>query len=258
MLIDVTGLVLTYNGQKHLAACLDSLSFCAQILVIDSQSTDNTVAIAKEHKAEVIVNPWPGPVKQFEFAFNQIKTNWVISLDQDEILSPELQAEIEEIFQSNDNLNYTGFYCPRSSFYFDRFLKHSGWYPDYLLRVFYLPKTTIYSSGPHYGFKTTGKTRKLINPIIHYPYDNLFHHVEKINYYTQEAARELRQKKVSSGVGKALLHGLGRFLKIYFLKRGFLDGKAGFILALNSFFYGFHKYIRILEKDDPTQELSSK
>ncbi|KUJ96721.1 MAG: Glycosyl transferase family 2 [Desulfonauticus sp. 38_4375] len=245
MSVKATGLVLTFNGEKYLEKCLQSLSFCQEILVVDSESTDATREIAQSLGARVLVNPWPGPGKQFEYAFKHIKTQWVVSLDQDEILSPELQKEI--IAHLQNPRDYVGFYCPRRSFYFDRFLKHSGWYPDYLLRVFSLPQTNLHISEPHYGFKPQGKTKKLKGDIIHFPYTNLSEHLNKINYYTQEAAKDLASKGVSSGLFKALGHGLARFLKIYLFKQGFRDGQAGFILALNSFFYGFLKYIKILE-----------
>ncbi len=241
----VTGLILTLNGQKYLDDCLRSLDFCDHLLVVDSGSTDATVAIAEKHGATVLTNPWPGPKKQFEFAFARITTPWVVSLDQDEILNPTLRQSIMEAL--TDPGEYSAFLCPRTSFYYDRFLRHSGWYPDLLPRVFRLEDTGVHVSGPHYGFETTGKTRRLQGDIIHYPYENLKQHVDKINYYTQIAAEEMMQQGKRSGVMKALGHGLARFLKVYFFRRGFMDGKAGLVLAVNSFFYAFHKYIRVAE-----------
>lgn len=241
----VTGLVLTLNGAKHLDACLKSLDFCDQILVVDSGSTDATREIAAAHGATVLVNPWPGPKKQFEFAFGHIGTEWVVSLDQDEILSDELRASVVAALENPEGMS--AFLCPRTSYYFDRFLRHSGWYPDLLPRVFRLADTGVHVSGPHYGFETKGKTRRLTGDIIHYPYENLKQHVEKINYYTQIAAEEMHAKGKRAGVATALGHGLARFMKIYFFRRGFLDGKAGFVLAVNSFFYAFQKYIRLAE-----------
>lgn len=241
----VTGLILTLNGEKHLDACLASLDFCDRILVVDSGSTDATRDIAERHGATVLVNPWPGPRKQFEFAFEHIQTEWVVSLDQDEILSDELRASIRQALKDTQGMN--AFLCPRTSFYFDRFLRHSGWYPDLLPRVFRLADTGVHVSGPHYGFETRGKTRRLTGDIIHYPYENLRQHVEKINYYTQIAAEEMHAKGKRAGVATAIGHGLARFMKIYFFRRGFLDGKAGFVLAVNSFFYAFQKYIRLAE-----------
>ncbi len=242
---EVTGLILTLNGAKHLDACLASLDFCDQILVVDSGSTDATQDIAAARKARVLVNPWPGPKKQFEYAFAHITTPWVVSLDQDEILSDELRASVINALQNPGDMS--AFLCPRTSYYFDRFLRHSGWYPDLLPRVFRLADTGVHVSGPHYGFEPKGKTRRLAGDIIHYPYENLRQHVDKINYYTQIAAEEMHAKGKQAGVATAVGHGLARFMKIYFFRRGFLDGKAGFVLAVNSFFYAFQKYIRLAE-----------
>ena len=241
----VTGLILTLNGARHLDSCLASLDFCDQILVVDSGSTDATQDIAAAHKARVLINPWPGPKKQFEFAFAHITTPWVVSLDQDEILSDELRRCVLDAL--DDPGEASAFLCPRTSYYFDRFLRHSGWYPDLLPRVFKLADTGVHVSGPHYGFETRGKTRRLAGDIIHYPYENLRQHVDKINYYTQIAAEEMHAKGKRAGVATAIGHGLARFMKIYFIRRGFLDGKAGFVLAVNSFFYAFQKYIRLAE-----------
>ncbi|MDD2219045.1 MAG: glycosyltransferase family 2 protein [Desulfoplanes sp.] len=240
----ITGVVLTLNGERHLDKCLQSLNFCSKIIVVDSQSTDSTPEIAKKHNAEFLVNPWQGPATQFEFAFKHVTTPWVISLDQDEIISIELQKSIMDALK---NPSGGGFLCPRISFYFDRFIYHCGWYPDYLLRVFRLDQMRVHISGPHYGFRTTGTVQKLSGNIIHYPYKDIGEHIAKINSYTQIGAQDLFEKGQSSGVIKAFSHGIGRFIKIYFLKKGFLDGKAGFILAINSFFYAFNKYIRLYE-----------
>lgn len=242
---EVTGLVLTLNGEKYLEQCLRSLSFCDRILIVDSCSTDATVDIARRMGAEVLVNPWPGPKKQFEFAFAHITTPWVVSLDQDEILSDELRTNV--IAALADPGGYSAFECPRTSFYFDRFLRHSGWYPDLLPRVFKLADTGVHVSGPHYGFKPRGATRRLSGDIIHYPYENLKQHVDKINSYTQIAAEEMHAAGKRAGILTALGHGLARFVKIFIVRRGFLDGKAGFVLAINSFFYAFQKYIRLAE-----------
>lgn len=242
---EITGLILTLNGAKHLAACLASLDFCDHLLVVDSESIDATREIAIAHGAMVLVNPWPGPKKQFEFAFEHITTPWVVSLDQDEIMSDELRASVIHALQNPQDMS--AFLCPRTSYYFDRFLRHSGWYPDLLPRVFKLADTGVHVSGPHYGFETKGKTRRLAGDIIHYPYENLKQHVDKINYYTQIAAEEMHAKGKRAGVATAIGHGLARFVKIYFIRLGFLDGKAGFVLAVNSFFYAFQKYIRLAE-----------
>ncbi len=242
----ITGLVLTYNGARHLAACLDSLHFCDELLVVDSNSTDSSCEIATAAGARVLTRAWEGPGPQFAFAFEQIRTPWIFSLDQDEIASELLiQSVRTALTTAPDTL--AGYYCPRRSFYFDRFLKHSGWYPDRLLRLFRNGRMQVKVSGPHYSFHPLGPTEKLSGDIIHYPYANLGEHLDKINYYTAVAAKELREKGYTGGLPTALGHGLARFIKIYLLRRGFLDGKAGLILAVHGFLYAFLKYIRATE-----------
>jgi glycosyltransferase involved in cell wall biosynthesis len=246
----ITGLVCTYNGEHLLAKTLASLDFCDHILVVDSGSTDNTVSIAQDAEAEVIFHPFEGMIAQLQFGFTHITTPWVITLDQDEYLSAKLRDNVQKALETPGDIS--GFFLPRRSFYYDRFIHHSGWYPDYLLRLFHPDAVDVTGTLPHEEIHPRGKTKKLSGDIIHYPYKNLSEHLAKINAYTQTAAGELAARGVSASLTKALAHGLSKFLKQYLLKKGFLDGKAGFILALHAFLYGFHKYIRIAE---PSQQL---
>ena len=244
----VTGLVLTYNGERLLEKCLKSLYFCDRIIVVDSESTDRTVSIAEAVGAEVHVRPWPGPVDQFRYALGLVDSGWVVSLDQDEMLTDQLRASIQAALADPDATD--GFYTPRSSFYFNRFMKHSGWYPDYLLRVFRADRMEVSASGAHYHFTPLGPTRKLAGDIIHHPYRNFREHMDKINSYAQQGADDLRAKGRKGGLLRAIVHAKIRFIKLYLLKLGFLDGRAGFINALAGFYYTFQKYIRIEESGD--------
>ncbi len=244
----VTGLVLTKDGERYLSNCLNSLSFCDKLLVVDSESRDKTRDIAAAHGAAVLVRPWQGPLPQFAFALEQVDTLWVVSLDQDEWLSPELRREMEQLFREPGRLEHlAGYFCSRRSFYFDRYMRHSGWYPDRLLRVYHKERMKVEASGPHYSFRALGPTSTLNGDIVHHPYAGLHEHVAKVNYYTQEAAKDLHAKGRRAGLGSALGHGLARFFKIYVVRRGFLDGRAGLVLAIHGFFYAFHKYARLAE-----------
>ncbi|MEF2145230.1 MAG: glycosyltransferase family 2 protein [Desulfovibrionaceae bacterium] len=247
----VTGLVLTYNGERLLDDCLKSLDFCDEILVVDSLSKDRTVDIAKAHGARIIERAWPGPVDQFRHALGNVHTDWVVSLDQDEILDQELRANIIAALK-NDSLpgDIAGYWVNRRSFYFNRFMKHSGWYPDRLLRVFRTGKMTVSASGAHYHFTPNGPTLRLTGDIVHYPYRSFAEHLDKINSYAQQGADDLRAKGKRGGLFQAILHAKLRFLKLYVLKLGLLDGRAGFINACAGAYYAFQKYIRIEEKGD--------
>ncbi len=247
----VVGLVLTYNGQRLLDRCLASLAFCDTVLVVDSISTDATVAIAKKAGATVLERRWEGPGPQFRFALEHIRAmtppvDWVVSLDQDEWLTEELSANIRKAVADNSDL--AGYWIPRSSFYFNRFMRHSGWYPDRLLRLFRPARMEVHVSGAHYSFHPQGATGRLDGDIVHYPYASFREHLDKINSYAQQGADDLKAKGRSGGVLAGIAHGLSRFLKLYVLKLGVLDGRAGFINAAHGSFYAFLKYVRACEK----------
>jgi len=249
----IVGLILTYNGERLLGRCLASLNFCDLLLVVDSQSTDATVDIAKAAGAQVLTRPWEGPGPQFRFALEHIramkpKVDWVVSLDQDEYLTDELRASM--LSALNEQSAGAGFLTSRSSYYYNRFMKHSGWYPDYLFRVFRPDSMQVHVSGAHYSFHALGPTRKLQGDIIHYPYRNFREHLDKINSYAQQGADSLKAKGRKGGVWVGLVHGVARFLKLYLLKLGLLDGRAGFINAVHGAFYAFLKYVRVAEESD--------
>jgi len=245
----ITGLVLTYNGERLLERCLASLAFCDQVLVVDSFSTDATVDIARAagapERVRVVQRAWEGPAAQFAFALPLVETEWVLSLDQDEICSEQLRESVRrEIAVSGAP---DGFYVSRRSWYYDRFMRHSGWHPDLLLRCFRSGRMEVRVSGAHYSFHPLGVTKTLQGDILHYPYASFSQHLDKINDYAQKGAGGLAAKGRSGGLARGLLHGIGRFVKIYLLKRGFLDGRAGFINAAHGAFYAFLKYVRVNE-----------
>lgn len=242
----ITGLVLTYNGERLLDEALASLSFCSEILIIDSGSTDSTIDIARRNNARIVHNPWNGAIEQHRFAQMQINTPWVVTIDQDEIISPELRQNILGMLK-NPAPELDGYYCSRRSWYLDRFIMHSGWYPDKLFRIFKHGKITIGGIRPHEELRPAGKAGELDGDIIHYPYENFFQHMDKINEYTQDAAADLYTRGKRGSLCSAIGHGIGKFIKQYILKAGFMDGRAGFIVAIHGFFYTFQKYIRLLE-----------
>lgn len=245
----ITGLVLTYNGERLLGRCLASLSFCDRILVVDSFSTDRTESIAREAGCLFIQHKWDGPAAQFAYAFKELDAlgaEWVVSLDQDELCTDELQKTIlQSTAQASTDL--AGFRVARRSWYYDRFLMHSGWYPDRLLRVFRHGRMQVHVSGAHYSFHPVGAVQQLSGDILHYPYSNFREHLDKINAYAQQGAEDLAARGKRGGILAGLAHGFGRFLRIYVLKKGFLDGRAGFINAAHGAFYAFLKYVRVNE-----------
>ena len=245
--IPATGVVLTFNSERMVARTLSSLDICQELLVVDSGSSDATLDIARAHGARIVRHDWEGHIVQHCFAREQVTTPWIVSLDSDEYLTEALRASIVAALAHPGRKR--GFFCSRRSFYFDRYLKHSGWYPDYLLRVIRKDGYDIQGADPHQHFEPIGPTGKLKGDIIHHPYVDLADHVARINTYTTMLARGMHAKGRRTGLAGALGHGFGRFLRLYLLKLGFLDGRAGLILAVNGGFYAFHKYLRLLELD---------
>ncbi len=251
---NITALIATYNGELTLDSCLASLQFCDEIVVIDSFSTDRTEEICKKYNVKFLQNPFVCVKNQFEVALQHINTEWVITLDQDEMLSEELTRSIEEFFNTSSdgeakNSEFSGAFVPRRSFFFNKFMEHSDSYPDLLMRVFKKNDLILTSSGAHEELLTNGKTTKLSGDIIHYPYTSFQHYVNKLNSYADFGAKEKTQKGQKFSLSRAIFHALWGFIRIYFVKKGILDGKAGFIMATHHAFYVYMKYIRIGESE---------
>ena len=251
----ITGVVLTFNGARLLDKCLDSLSFCDDILAVDCGSVDATREIAKKYRAEVVHHDWQGFDVQFRYAQTLVQTRWFIILDQDEICPPTLGRHIrratEEADRNADTPQDTpvAFSVGRKSWYFDRFMKHGGWYPDHIPRVFRTGFVAFHQDA-HIHYKVLGTLEHLGGPgveLIHFPYTDFAHQLTKLNDYAEQGARHMRKKNRGGGVLRGIGHGFARFFRIYILKKGFLDGKAGFLAACHGSFYAFLKYVRVLE-----------
>lgn len=241
----ITGVVLTFNGERILGKCLASLDFCEKILAVDSGSTDATHFIVQQHGGTLLTRAWEGFASQFIFAQSRVTTRWFFVLDQDEICPPDLaKAILRAVNQADDETN--AFSVGRISWYYNRFMRHTGWYPDPLLRVF---RTGFaqFTQDAHIHYNAPGRKPHLGGPgaeIIHYPYTGFDHQWAKLNVYAQQGADHMLELGKKGGIAKALGHGVGRFLKLYFLKKGFLDGAAGFLASMHGAMYAFEKYIR--------------
>lgn len=256
---DITGVVLTKNGERLIEQCLSSLSFCSHLLVVDSGSTDNTLAIAQKFNAEIMYREWDGFATQFTFAQTLVKTRWFFIVDQDEICPEELGnavmqaiAEADTAYRDARSQNTSvdtipvAFSVGRKSWYFDRFMLYSGWYPDHILRVFKKDFVEFYQDA-HIHYRALGASTHIGQKgaeLIHYPYTSFFHQLEKLNTYAEQGAQALLASGKQGGIWKGIGHGAMRFIRLYILKRGFLDGKAGFLCACHGSIYAFLKYAR--------------
>ena len=249
----LTAVIITLNGERLFDRCLDSLSFCDRILVVDSFSSDRTEAIARAHGAIFIQNPWPGNARQIRFGVDWLAANaptdWVLFLDCDEVCTPRLAASIRAAIASPGEAG--AFSMSRRTWYFDRFLLHGGCYPDRLFRLFRPEAIRIENSGAHQRFMPDESSGYLAGhldgDLLHYTYASFRNQLDKLNDYAERGARALESRGQRGGVAAGLAHGLWRFAAMYVMRLGFLDGRAGFLMAAHTAFYTFLKYVRIAE-----------
>jgi len=238
--------IITFNEQENIRACLESVKWADEIVVVDSRSTDRTVEIAREYTDRVIARPWPGHVEQKTFALDQARCDWVLSIDADERVSPELAAQIKDILDRAD-VAEIGFSMPRKTFYLGRWITHGGWYPNRKLRLVRRGKAIWKGINPHDHLYVEGSVGRLTGDLHHYTYRDIAHHLETINQYTTVAAREMRARGQGHAVAHMLLNPIARFLKMYLLRLGFLDGLPGLVVAGMSSYYVFLKYAKLWE-----------
>ncbi len=245
----VTALIITLNGERLLDRCLESLSFCDRVLIVDSFSSDGTESIARAHSAMFIQNPWPGNAKQILFGLAWLRehapTRWVLMLDCDEVVSPELRESILQAI--TDPGEKTSYSMSRRTWYFDRFLRYGGSYPDRLFRLFRPEAIQVENRGAHQKFVPKGSSGELKGDLLHYTYSSFSNQLEKLNDYAERGARDMEAHGRQGGVLLGFIHGIWRFLDMYFRKLGLLDGRAGLLMALHTSFYTFLKYVRIHE-----------
>lgn len=223
----ISVIIITGNEKNNIRDCLESVKWADEIIVVDSESTDGTVEIAKEFTENVFIKRWEGFSKQKLFAMQQAGNEWVLSLDADERVKPRLAEEI----LSKDLSHADGFYIRRENYFMGKLITGCGWGNDYQLRLFRKSKTKLTDNLVHEGFVVSGKRAKLENEIIHFTYNNLHHALEKINDYTDLEAAEKASVKNVTIISIAVKPFIG-FLQHFFARRGFKDGIYGFFVSV--------------------------
>lgn len=225
----ISAIIITRNEEGQIRECLESLSLCEEIILVDSFSDDATVEIAREMGAKVTQREFRGFGDQKSFALSLASCDWVISLDADERLTPELQAEIRlELKQPRAQC----YRIPRLSQFLGRSFYHSGWWPDQPLRLFRRGAAEFNQNAVHESLMSTHEAVVLTEPMVHLSIRSLQQALSKSTLYSTLGAKAVAEKKRRPKLTTAAVHGLGAFFKTYVLKRGFLDGREGFLNAL--------------------------
>ena len=246
----LTVTVITRDESANLARALESVRWADEIVLVDSESTDDTVEIAKRFTERVIVRPWPGYVDQKNFAAAQAKHDWILSLDADERVSPGLADEIRGLL--NGTPDAAGYRIPRLAFYLDRWIRSTDWHPDYQLRLYDRRRGRWTGKYVHESVRADGPVGRLRNPLEHFPYRDLSHHVQTMDRYTTLAARQLFEEgRRASWIDILVLPRL-TFFRNYILRAGFRDGMPGLVIsAMNAYYVGL-KFAKLSELCSPS------
>ncbi|MEO0403805.1 MAG: glycosyltransferase family 2 protein [Bacteroidota bacterium] len=246
--MDLSVVIITFNEEKNIQRCIDSVKdIASEILVVDSFSEDQTESIAISSGATFIQHPFEGHIEQKNYAWQQAKHNWILSLDADEALTPQLSKSIKDALK---NPTAKGYMMNRLTYYCGHWVKHSGWYPDTKLRLFEKHKGAWGGVNPHDKFELSDPKAKVLHlqgDILHYSYYTKEDHFKQIEYFSKIAASELHQRGVSKPSFMIYLKVAAQFFKNYILKKGFLDGKTGWLIAKRSAFATYRKYTILKE-----------
>ena len=241
--------LITLNSEKTISKTLEAVSWADEIVLVDSGSTDKTVEIARKFKVKIIYHAFEGYGLQKKFATQQASHDWILSLDDDEILTPQLQQEIQNLDLQNSD--YQGFKIPRSLIFLGKLLRFSGEYRRLTLRLFNRKYGNWNDEYVHESIEINGKVGTLKNQILHDSYRDLTDYFNKFNKYTSLGAKTLAERNQSASTFKIIARFPTTFLKIYFLKGSCLDGYAGFMWALLTAINPVVKYAKLRELTIP-------
>jgi glycosyltransferase involved in cell wall biosynthesis len=243
--MSISVVIITRNEQASIERCLRSVDWADEVIVVDSGSSDRTVAISQQLGARVSETAdWPGFGPQKNRALAQATGDWVLSLDADEWVTPDLRDEILRVISHPDGT--VAFRVPRLSSFCGRFIRHAGWWPDYVTRLFRRGAAKFSDDVVHERVIAEGKTGTLGKPIMHETYVDLDELLQKMNNYSSLAAQEMRQGGKTASLAGAVLRGGWAFIRSYFLRGGFLDGREGFMLAVATAEGTYYRYAKLM------------
>ena len=235
--------IITKDEEANIQKCLESVKWADEIIIVDSGSTDQTLTICQSYNCKIIETEWLGFGQTKQLGVHAATNDWILSIDADETVSNELKVQI---LASIKVAEFYAFNIKRISYYLEKRIKYSGWQTDYPLRLFNKKYGNFNNANVHEAVVMEKGVASIIQaPLYHYPYQSISSHINKINLYTQLGAEKLFSQNKKSTLIYALLSGLVKFLKMYLIKKGFLDGKEGLVLATLSGFSSTLKYIKL-------------
>ena len=237
--------VITKNEAPDIGAALESVKWADEIVVVDSHSTDDTVSIARQHTDRVIVRDWPGYIDQKNYAAASASHDWILSVDADERVTPELAREIQTLMTGVPR--EAAFRIPRVTWHLGHWVRTTDWYPDYQLRLYDRRSAEWTGRYVHEAVSVRGATGQLRGELQHYAYRDIADHLETIDRYTGYAARQMHEAGQRAGVLQIAGHPPLAFLRNYIARGGIRDGIPGFIISSLNAYYVFLKFARLWE-----------
>ncbi|MCW5605551.1 MAG: glycosyltransferase family 2 protein [Burkholderiales bacterium] len=241
----VSAFIITRNAEPTIRRCLESVAWADEIVVVDSGSTDRTEEICREFSVHFHRTPdWPGHGPQKNRALDRATGEWIVSLDSDEWMPPELRAEVQRTLAAPEGK--AAYRIPRRSSFCGRYMRHSGWWPDYVVRLFRRDASRFSEDHTHDRLIIDGATGTLTQPIMHEAITDLDQMIAKMNMYSTSSAAMFHRNGRRASIFTALLHGWWAFMRTYFLRLGFLDGREGLMLAIANAEGSYYRYLKLM------------
>lgn len=237
--------IITKDEETNIARCLESLRWADEVLVVDSGSGDRTVEICRGFPCRVIQTAWRGFGATKRYAVEQASHDWVLSVDADEAATSELAESIVSLLTHGPGCR--GYRVRRRSFYLGREIRFSGWQRDCPVRLFDRRVATLNERPVHEGFSIVGTVGRVRGALLHFSYPTIAVHLAKMERYADLGAQALLERGRSTTIGEAIGRGMAKFAKMFLFRGGFLDGKVGFVLAVNSSYGVYLKYVKLWE-----------
>lgn len=246
--LKISSIIIARDEEENIRRCVESQTYVVDdiVLLVDSRTTDKTLQIASTYKnvnAEVVT--FSGYAQTKNYALSKTKFDWVLWIDADEELTPELKSELSEF--KNSSPKYVAYDFARRAFFLGKWIKHSGWYPGRVVRLFNKRHASFNEKAVHEHLIVNGETGHLKHDLNHYTDPTIEHYFKKFNVYTTLAANELNNKGKKAALNDLVFRPVFLFLKMYIFRAGFLDGVHGFVLAIFSSAYVFTKYAKLWE-----------
>lgn len=238
-------LVIARDEEANIERCLGSVAWADEIVLVDSGSTDRTVELARRFTPKVFVTEWRGYAATKAWGLERTSQPWVLWLDADEAVTPELAREMRDAIRSDADVS--AYAMPRKSFFLGRFIRHCGWYPGYVTRLFRRDRARFCDRLVHEGLRVEGRVRRLRGDLLHDTYPTLEVAVGKLSQYASLAAEEMRRQGRRAGRLDLVVRPAFRFVHMYVWRLGFLDGLHGFVLCVLTSSYTFTKYAKLWE-----------